>query len=200
MKNNEKKEQLLVDAFELANKTIPTTKRHIYVAFDVGERLAEYYNADKQIVMIGLYLMDIKLKEARKIDRKSEHDLMAVEYAKEFLKEYDLSSEEYEKIINCIEAHHKRVPFDSIEAEICANADCYRFIHPEGVFAYEEFLATKLTDICTIVEKLKSKTDEKYNIISLEKAKEELEEYYQIFSKLYSAVLNDGEIDKNERN
>lgn len=105
------KEQLLSDAFELANETIPTSTKHIYIAFDMGEALAEHYNADKEIVKIGLYLMDIKLKEARKTGRKNEHDLMAVEYAKEFLKDYDLTKEEYEKIINCIEAHHKRVPF-----------------------------------------------------------------------------------------
>lgn len=197
MKN---KEQLLVDAFELANKTIPTTKRHIYVAFDVGDRLAEYYNADKQIVMIGLYLMDIKLKEARKTGRKTEHDLMAVEYAKEFLKDYDLTKEEYEKIINCIEAHHKRVPFASIEAKICANADCYRFIHPEGVFAYEEFLATKLTDINEIVAKLQAKLEEKHEIISLEKVSDDLEEYYQIFSELFNTVLNEKEYVEGELN
>lgn len=187
------KEQLVNDAFELANETIPTSTKHIYVAFDMGDELAEHYNADKDIVKIGLYLMDIKLKEARKTGRKSEHDLMAVEYAKEFLKEYDLTKEEYEKIINCIEAHHRKVPFNSIEAEICANADCYRFIHPMGVFAYEEVLATKLTDINEIVAKLQAKLEEKHEIISLEKVSDDLEEYYQIFSKLFNTVLSEKE-------
>lgn len=187
------KEQLLSDAFELANETIPTSTKHIYVAFDMGEDLAEHYNADKDIVKIGLYLMDIKLKEARKTGRKNEHDLMAVEYAKEFLKDYNLTKEEYDKIINCIEAHHRKVPFNSIEAEICANADCYRFIHPMGVFAYEEVLATKLTDINEIVAKLQAKLEEKHEIVSLEKVSGDLEEYYQIFSKLFNTILNEKE-------
>lgn len=151
------REQLVKDAIELANETIPTTEKHIYTAFEAGEMLAEYYHVDKKIIKIGLYLMDIKLKESRKLGRKSEHDLMATDYAKEFLKGYELTSDEYEKIINCIEAHHKKVPFNSIEAEICANADCYRFISPKGVFAYEEFLATKLDDMHEIVKKLQVK-------------------------------------------
>ncbi len=183
--------QLVKDAMECANKTIPTTEKHIYTAFEAGEMLAEYYHADKEIVKIGLYLMDIKLKESRKVGRKSEHDLMATDYAKEFLKEYELTNDEYETIINCIEAHHKRVAFNSIEAEICANADCYRFISPKGVFAYEEFLAVKLDDTKEIVKKLQAKLEEKHSIISLDKVRDDLEKYYQIFSDLYVTILKD---------
>lgn len=187
MKN---KEQLIEDAFELANRTIPTTKNHIYVTFDIGEMLADYYKADKDIVRIGLYLMDIKLTEARKEGRKKEHDLMAVEYVREFLKDYDVTKEECDKIINCVEAHHKRVPFSSIEAEICANADCYRFIHPKGVFTYQDFLAAKLGNLDEITKKLQEKLEEKYKIISLDKVKLDLEKYYELFTKMFSDILN----------
>ncbi len=182
------KEQLVKDAFSIANQTIPTTTQHIYVAFDKGEMLADYYKSDKQIVMIGLYLMDIKIKEAGKLGRKKEHISMASQFAKEFLKDYDLSRDEYNKIINCIEAHHKDIPFSCVEAEICANADCYRFIYPTGVFAYESFLSKKMDNIEEIVAKMKSKLEEKYKIISLDKAKEDLEENYQMFIKLFNII------------
>lgn len=183
------KQQLIEDAFNLANETIPTTKEHIYIAFKKGEELAEIYKADKDIVKIGLYLMDVKLNEARKLGKKKEHDILATQFAREYLKDYDITKKEYNKIINCIEAHHKKVPYECIEAEICANADCYRFIHPKGVSAYRSFLATKIDNLEEITEKLSSKLEEKYKIISLDKVKEDLEKYIQKFRKMFDEKI-----------
>ncbi len=178
------KKELVQDAFQLANETIPTSKEHIYVAFEKGKSLAKFYNADEDIVLIGMYLMDCKLKEARKLGKKQEHVNMASQFARDFLNDYDITKEEKEKIINCIEAHHGKVPFMCIEAEIYANADCYRFVSPTGVFAYICFLATKLNNLDDILSKVMEKMNEKYKILSLDKSKEELEESYQMFLKL----------------
>lgn len=178
------KKELVQDAFNLANETIPTSKEHIYVAFEKGKSLAKYYEADEDIVLVGVYLMDYKLKEAGEIGKKQEHTAMASEFAKEFLNNYDITEEEKGKIINCIEAHHGKVPFNCIEAEICANADCYRFISPTGVFSYMCFLTTKLDNLEAILTKVMAKMNEKYQMLSLDKAKEELEESYQMFLKL----------------
>ncbi len=183
------KNQLVQDAFKLANETIPTSKEHIYVAFDKGKNLAEYYKADVDIVLIGIYLMDYKLKEARKLEKKQEHVNMAVQFAKDFLKNYNITKDEKEKIINCIEAHHGKIPFQCIEAEICANADCYRFLSPTGVLSYICFLTTKLNNLEAILLKVKEKMDEKYKILSLNQSKKELEESYQMFSKIFNNVL-----------
>lgn len=184
MINMKSKRQLVQDSFKLTNETIPTSKEHIYIAFEKGKYLAKYYNADEDIILISLYLMDYKLKEARKLGKKQEHVNMAVEFTKKLLNDYNLTKEEKEKIINCIEAHHGKVPFKCIEAEICANADCYRFLSPTGVFAYICFLATKLNNLEEILSKVMEKMNEKYKILSLDKAKEDLEESYQIFTKL----------------
>ncbi len=193
------KEELVKDAFKIANQTIPTTTTHIYVAFEKGKMLAEHYHADKDIVLVGLYLMDSKLKEAGKLGKKKEHTAMASEFAKSFLKDYNITQEEFDKIINCIEAHHGKVPYQSLEAEICANADCYRFIHPNGVFAYAGFLATKLDSLEERVQKLRSKLEEKHKIISLGQVKEDLEEDYQMFLKLFNKSLKDMEEKNNEK-
>ena len=82
------------------------------------------------------------------------------------------------QIINCVEAHHGTIPFDSIEAEICANADCYRFIHPKGFFLFLTILGKRgsFPDALDMAEK---KLDEKYNILSLDFCKNELEEVYR---------------------
>ncbi len=82
-----------------------------------------------------------------------------IDATKIFLEKYPLTKEEQKKIINCVEAHHKGVKFNCVEAEICANADCYRFLHP--------------------------KMNEKHKILSLDICKKELEPYYQEFKKLF---------------
>ena len=112
------KKELLEDAKEIATETIATTKEHIFIAFEYGKKLASYYKVDETIVLVGLYLMDSKLKEARIQNKKQEHTQMAVEFAKEFLKNYDITKVEYDKIINCIEAHHGKVPFQYQEAAL----------------------------------------------------------------------------------
>ncbi len=183
------KKELVQDAFNLANETIPTSKEHIYVAFEKGKSLAKYYEADEDIVLIGVYLMDYKLKDAKKLGKKQEHTTMAAEFARDFLNDYNITKEEKDKIINCIEAHHGKIPFQCIEAEICANADCYRFISSTGVFAYMCFLATKLDDLEAILTKVMEKMNEKYKILSLDKVKEELEESYQMFLRIFSNTL-----------
>ncbi len=93
------KKELVQDAFNLANETIPTSKEHIYVAFEKVKDLAKYYKADEDIVLIGIYLMDYKLKEARKLGKKQEHVNMAVQFAKDFLNNYNITKDEKEKII-----------------------------------------------------------------------------------------------------
>lgn len=138
------KTDLLNDIERVARECIPPASRHLDLSLIAGEKLAKIYNVDTTIVKIGIYLMDVKLSEAMKNNVASNHTKMAVEFAKEYLKKYDLTIEEYNILINSIEAHHGKVPFNTIEAEICANADCYRFIHPDGVFTYMGVLAKEL--------------------------------------------------------
>ena len=128
--------ELLNDIEKIARECIPPASRHLDISLEAGEKLATIYKADIELVKIGIYLMDIKLSEAMKNNVAREHTRMSADFAKEYLKNYDLTNEEYNIIINSIEAHHGKIPFNTIEAEICANADCYRFIHPDGVFTY----------------------------------------------------------------
>lgn len=183
------REQLLQDAFQLSEENIPTSPQHIHIAYQKGEVLADYYHADPLIVLVGLYLMDIKLKEARKSGNKSKHIFMAVDFAREFLKEYDVTSSEVDKIINCIEAHHGTAPFLCIEAEICCNADCYRFLHPIGVFSYFEFLTQKIDLLEEMIEKVNAKMQEKYLLLSLDIVKKDLETYYFMFENIFKEIL-----------
>lgn len=147
-----------------------------------GNELADYYNADREIIQIGLYLMDAtgpRLAK-KKYERKACWD--RCKKTKEILTKYDIDQATKEKIINCVAAHHKDEEFLSIEVEICANIDCYNFIHPRGVFAYCLILKNRFgNDLDKILAQIDYKLEEKYNIISLDRVKEELEPFYKQF-------------------
>lgn len=160
------------------------------ILFDILEKkaieLSERLRADERIVKIGIALMDLKLGQALKENRLEEHVAMSLEAAKMFLEKFDLSAEDTGKIINCIQAHHKDVPFTCIEAEICANADCYKFIHPKGFFAYLTVLGKRHDTFDECLTLAEEKLDEKHSILSLDICKQELEGYYQTLKKLIS--------------
>ena len=184
------KKELYEDALKIARENIPPSKEHLDLSLEKGIMLAKEYNANLELVSIGIVLMDIKLSEASKLGKGPEHPKMASEFAKKFLKDYDVTEEEKNIIINSIEAHHGKVPYESIEAEVCANADCYRFIHPIGVFAYATMLGKRDLTYKEQIEQLKFKLNEKHNILSLPKAKEELESYYESYSKQFDLILD----------
>jgi len=157
--------------------------------FEISEKkaieLASTRDVDPKIVKLGVYLMDLKLGQAYNENRLPDHVNMSVAAATEFLDKFGIDASSKEKIINCIEAHHKSVPFTCMEAEICANADCYRFIHPKGVFGYFAFWATKRKKFPELLDMAEAKLDEKHAILSLPECKEELEPYYQQFKQLF---------------
>ncbi len=152
------------------------------LANDNGIRLAKIIKADIDIVKIGTRLMDIKLGQAAVEGKVGEHTRMSVEAANEFLEKFKTDKDIKEKIINCVEAHHGG-PYKCIEAEICANADCYKFIHPRGFFSYLISLG-KTMPLEDALKQAESKLEEKHKILSLEIAKNELEPYYQAIKKL----------------
>ena len=158
-----------------------------FIHFEISEKkaieLAEKLKADKMIVQVGIYLMDLKLGQAFKENKLSQHVKISVDATREFLEKFDLDKISKQKIINCVEAHHGNIGFNCIEAEICANADCYRFISPKGFFLFLTVLWKRNLNFLDCLSIAEKKLDEKYNILSLDICKKELEEYYQTFKK-----------------
>lgn len=173
-----------IDKFGLPNPV------HFGISEEKALELAEKLNADKKIVRIGICLMDLKLGQAFKEDKLKQHVEMSVEAAKGFLNRFDIDDASKEKIINCIEAHHGTVPFKCKEAEICANADCYRFIHPKGFFLYLTVLGRRNPDFSGCLAMAEKKMDEKRGILSLDICKQELDIYYKVLKKLIEDARN----------
>lgn len=183
---------LVKEARRLALKEIEKFGIPNLIQFELAESkvidLCKKLGADRDIALTGYYLMDLKLGEAFAAKKIEEHIRRSLEAAKVFLARFNLEERKKEKILNCIEAHHGDVPFICKEAEICANADAYRFLHPRGFFSTLVFIGKELGFEHTL-GLLKNKIEEKYRILSLEICKKELKGYYFQLKDLLEIAL-----------
>ncbi len=168
---------------EIATYGLPTL-RHYELSLTKGIELAKKLNADVNLVQAGVALMDIKLGQAAKEGHQPEHVKYCVEYAEKLLTELGIDDPYYSNLINCVAAHHGAIPFTSLEAEIVANADCYRFIHPRGVMSFHATVVKRGNEHDAALKAVEAKLDEKYGILSLDVAKEELLDYYKMFKDI----------------
>jgi len=174
---------------EIAQYGLPT-ERHYDLSMQKGLELAKKLQADENLVRAGVALMDIRLGYAAKVaNDQPGHVKYCVEFAETLLKEFGVDEPYYATLINCVAAHHKVKtadynPFETIEAEIVANADCYRFIHPRGVMSFHATAVKRGLDHDAALKLVESKLDEKYGIMTLPAVKEELEPYYKAFKDI----------------
>ena len=175
-------EEIVAEAEKLALQEIEKYDWPTPVFFEVsnikGLELAKKLSADIFIVQIGTRLMDFKLGQALQEKRQNEHVKMSAEAAEEFLNRYKIDEKIKIKIINCIEAHHKEVPYMCKEAEIVANADCYRFLTARGFFSAVIGYAKMGLGFDDALNRIEGKVDEKAAIVSLDIVRKELDPFY----------------------
>lgn len=166
-------------ALEAAERYGSPAPFHIKLANREGQRIAGLLGADKDIVFLGTSLMDCALGEAMRAGKAKEHVVLSAEKAGEFMQSFPgISEAEKENILHCVREHHGIGGFHSIESEIVCNADCYRFISVEGVIGgMHSFREMEVGDL---VKLWKEKLEEKWNALSLDICKKELEPQYKI--------------------
>lgn len=164
------------------------TEVHLDLSLQKAQEIARRLGADVNLATVGAALMDLKLGEAFAQKRLPEHVEMGVEASKQFLREQQVGESEERILLNCVAAHHGTVPFESLEAEIVANADCYRFIHPRGVVDYLGTLARRGLALDAVCDQATAKLEEKWRILSLEECKSDLTPYYRFFSDAFGAA------------
>lgn len=147
---------------------------HFELSNQKGQELAKKLNADADLVMLGTILMDVKLGECFKEGKLEEHTPRSAKATVGFLKQFDLDEEIKKKIINCVEAHHHTKDYICLEAEICANADCYRFLHPRGIFGALVLWGERDQNLNNVLKQVEKKFEEKQKILSLDICKKEL--------------------------
>jgi hypothetical protein len=176
---------IIIDAKKLAETETGKDIRPLYdLANNIGQILAEKLGANKEIVMLGTLFMDLKRTQAVKENRLKDHTNMSLSATKEFLKKYNIDKVMLGKIYNCIEAHHGDVPFKHLEAEIVANADCYKFLSPKGFIIFISLLGQRDMKFNELLSYTEEKIEEKWKILSLYECKNELEEHYYYIKKL----------------
>ena len=158
---------------------------HFEIANRQGQILAEKLGADKQVILLGTIFMDLKIGQAIKEGRLAEHVIMSAEAARGFLKERRTDPNLVDQVVSCILSHHATIPFASKEAEICANADCYRFLTFRGVVSFIAQLGRREMDLEGIVDYVGRKVEEKWAIVSLTEVKTELEPCYRKLKDLF---------------
>ncbi len=179
---------ILQAADKLARKEIrkygSPERFHYEIANAKGLEIAAKLKANQDIVSIGTRLMDVKIGQAIKEGRLEMHVEMSSDHARKFLSKYKVPKEQKAKIINCIEAHHKGVPFTCKEAEVCANADCYRMLTFEGALTLLTALIKRGFESKEALAYLEKKIDEKWGILSLGLCKKELAHNYKLLKSL----------------
>jgi HD superfamily phosphodiesterase len=161
---------------------------HLELANSVGQRLAKKFKADKDIVILGTLLMDYKLGECKAQGKLSEHVQRSSQEASKLLDSLGIAGEEKDKIINCVEGHHGAVPFICKEAEICANADCYRFLHPLGITSWMYYFGKEFPTKKEMIAFGRMKIEEKKKILSIDACKRELKKYFKAYDAMFEQV------------
>ncbi len=156
---------------------------HVDLAKEKGIELAKKLGADESVVEAGTLIMDCMIGQAIKEGRQPEHIQMSLEKTNELLASSDLTEQIKENIRHCVLEHHGVEKFFSLESEIVANADCYRFVSVQGFVCALRYLRPTMP-FEEVIALIKSKVEEKWGIISLEEVKSELSPQHQLIKKI----------------
>ncbi len=153
---------------------------HYNLSLVKGEEIAKHYNLDVDMVKTGIALMDIKLGECINNGIQNQHVQKSYEYAKQILSENSVDPKTSEILLDCVMSHHNvGMSCNSKYAEAVANADCYRFVDPQGVFTFIQISTKRGLSQNESIDAVLAKLEEKHNILSLDYCKKELEPLYQ---------------------
>lgn len=175
-------ETLKKKAWELARKEWDETgfpfREHIDIAVNKAKSLAKQLNADPDIVEIGTLMMDVVIGQAIKDGNIQKHVEMCLDATNGLLKDSQISEDKKENIRNCVIQHHGVDQYYSIEAEICANSDCYRWLSTRGFACAMKCHPQK--DLDKFIEFAQDKRKEMLKLLSLTKCKNELQAQLEI--------------------
>lgn len=145
---------------------------------DKGQELAEKLHADKETVLLGTLLLDCMLGFTVKEGKIGEHVERSALKVEELLSQFpEIDEKTKENILQCVRQHHGVNEFYSKEAEICCNADCYKFISVAGfIGGIQNNSDMNLQEMIAFYTQ---KAEEKWNALTLEVCKKELEPQYK---------------------
>jgi putative nucleotidyltransferase with HDIG domain len=153
-------------------------KNHILEVKNYSASLAKQYKADEFVVIVAAYLHDISYIQTRNHEN---HEIKGSEFARKFLKNYNISEKEINLISKCIQRHRgsKEEKRESIEEKIVACADAMDHINRFQDMFYRVGQNNSYEDT---VKWVKSKMERGWKKLELKKAR-------QIVKKKYDAAM-----------
>jgi hypothetical protein len=174
-------------AYTEAEKYDIPKKFHLDLMVDKALWLTKKFKANRDIVLLGILLMDYQLGLAIKKGRRHDHVEMSAQKAREILEQFaELDDSSKENIMQCIYQHHGAEKFYSLESEICCNANSYNLLTIKGFLEaiYSNPLNISLDDNINLLDKI---ADEKWNALSLDACKQELKPQYKLIKQIIKA-------------
>ena len=96
-------------------------EEHVKYVYDESLLLADFYDADKEIVALGALLHDIAL--INRVGEKKDHHINGEIIGREVLTKYNCDEKKKERILKCIYNHRSSNNAQSIEELCVADAD-----------------------------------------------------------------------------
>lgn len=176
-------------AYSEVERTGMPIKMHIELATVKGIDLAKKLNANIEIIEAGTLMMDCVLGNAIKEGKIKDHVDMCYQKTKEILSDFnDVSQKDKDNILQCVLQHHGSDKFYSLESEICCNADCYRFASIKGFTISIRYLRDMPFD--ETISLVSSKVDEKWNALTLNVCKKEIEPQHEVIQRFLEKLKN----------
>jgi len=157
------------------------------LAIEKGIELSRKFKADPQVIEAALWLGDSRLGPCIRENRIPDHVKESMDFAKVALKEAGASKEFIEKAVQAMSEHHS-TKHKTIEGEIVANADGYKFLQPVGLF----YLLCETSKKKSYVDALKyalGKLEEKWNTLTILECKKEMEQNYKTLKFVLESAI-----------
>ena len=182
---NDLDQEIIVEINKYGIPTLEDYNDIITISLALGKKL----NADLDVVKLGSRLIHAKIGESIAEKRKAEHTNMSMGFAMEFFKKYPMNENIKNKVIACIKEHRDKT-FSCIEAEICANANCYRYLLPRKILKMFYTLRNHGYNFEEILFLAEEKAEEKWNFLTLEICRDELKDNYKIIKGFMQSSKN----------
>ena len=164
----------IVDMMAYSIPTLDDYNDTINVALELGRKL----NVNLDVIKLGVRFVEVRLGKAIADKKPAEYVNMSLGFAMDFLTGYPISEDLKKKVLACIKEQNDK-KFSCLEAEICTNAMCYNFLTPKKVLRLFYNLKQRGYNFDEIFLYVDEKTHEKWNKLTLDICKKDLEHNYK---------------------
>lgn len=158
------------------------------IAIKKGKQFAKKYKVREDLVLIAIYLADSVFSPKAGSRISKSHEELSAKFAEKHLRQWKMSQEEINIILNSIRAHHNKVKATSKEAEVAKHADCFKFLCLEGILVLMHATGDRKMPMDEAVKYAKWKAKEKLNFISLPGLKKEAQKNYNNIIKVLDSI------------